>query len=363
MRVALVCPYAWDRVGGVQSHVSSLAATLRRRGHEALILAPRSVGTKGSPPDGVAFAGRAVPMPANGSVAPISFGPASALQVRTEIGRFKPDVLHLHEPLIPSTSLLALTSTTVPAVGTFHVSADSSLGFKVAGPVLERAAKRLAVRTAVSDPARSFANRYFPGDYLLTPNGVDTERFSTALPAELAPGQSILFLSRLERRKGAEVLIQAMARLRDVDVTLIVAGDGPERRKLEGLARRLEVPVRFLGRVPGEDLPSLYTGATVYAAPALGGESFGIVLVEAMAAGTPVVCSDLDGFRSVANAAAKLVPPGDAGSLALALREVLTSAELRDEMTRMGRRLSSMYDWNRLASNVEAAYEKAAESG
>jgi phosphatidylinositol alpha-mannosyltransferase len=194
VRVALVCPYAWDRVGGVQSHVGSLAATLRKRGHDVLVVAPRSVGTRGDAPEGVAFTGRAVPMPANGSVAPIAFGPATAFQVRTEIARFKPDVLHLHEPLIPSTSLLALTATSVPAVGTFHVSAESSFGFKVAGPVLERAAKRLAVRTAVSDAARSFANRYFPGEYLLTPNGVDTERFSTASPAELAPGQSILLI-------------------------------------------------------------------------------------------------------------------------------------------------------------------------
>lgn len=360
MRVGLICPYAWDEVGGVQSHVGSLASTLRLRGHEVRILAPRSVTFRGKPEEGVVFTGRAVPVPANGSVAPVSFGPGAAARVRTEIGRFKPDVLHIHEPLIPSTSLLALLTTAVPAVGTFHVSAASSFGYRVAAPVLERAAQRLAVRTAVSDAAREFAARYFPGEYALTPNGIDVARFDSAVPADLGPGAGILFLSRLERRKGAEVLIQAMTRLRDLDASVVVGGDGPERRRLEALAKRLEVPVRFLGRVAHEDVAGLFAGASLYCAPALGGESFGIVLVEAMAAGAPIVCSDLDGFRSVAAAAARLVPPGDAGALARALREVLQDPGSRADMTKMGRRLSSMYDWSRLAANVEAIYERAA---
>jgi phosphatidyl-myo-inositol alpha-mannosyltransferase len=359
VRVAVVCPYAWDRVGGVQSHVASLADTLRARGHEVLVLAPRSVGAHARE-DGVAFTGRAVPVPANGSVAPVAFGPAAAAQVKAEIARFAPDVLHLHEPLIPSTSFLALSATKVPAVGTFHASARSSVGYKLAAPVLQRVAARLTVRTAVSDAARAFALRYFPGEYVLTPNGIDLQRFTSAQPIDLGTGATILFLSRLERRKGAEVLIQAMTRLRDVKASVVIGGDGPERRKLHSLARRLEVPVTFLGRIPHERVPELYASATVYCAPALGGESFGIVLAEAMAAGAPVVCSDLDGFRGVAGTAAKLFPAGDAGALAVALREVLSDPDARSEMTRMGRRLASMYDWSRLAANVEAVYERAA---
>jgi phosphatidyl-myo-inositol alpha-mannosyltransferase len=354
-----VCPYAWDRVGGVQSHIASLATTLRGRGHDVLVLAPRSIGYMEPAEDGVIFTGRAAPVPANGSVAPVAFGPAAAARVRSEINSFQPDVVHLHEPLIPSTSFLALTTTSVPPVGTFHASAESSLGYKLAAPVLERAAARLAVRTAVSDAARAFASRYFPGDYVLTPNGIDLERFASAVPADLAPGASILFLSRLERRKGAEVLIQAMTRLRDLDVSLVIGGDGPEKRKLQALARRLEVPACFLGRVAHDVVPQLYAGATVYCAPALGGESFGIVLAEAMASGAPVVCSDLDGFRGVAGTVARLVPPGDAGALAQALRRVLNDPEARAEMSRLGRRLASMYDWRRLAANVESTYEKA----
>lgn len=355
----MVCPYAWDQVGGVQSHVRSLASTLRGRGHDVLVLAPRSLTFRGAPEDGVAFTGRALPIPANGSVAPVTIGPGAAVQVRSQITRFRPDVLHLHEPLVPNTSFYALTLTRVPAVGTFHASSEASLGYKVAAPVLDRAAARLAVRTAVSDAARTFAARYFPGDYALTPNGIDVDRFSKSVPADLGATSTILFLSRLERRKGAEVLIQAMTRLRDIDVSLVIGGEGPERRKLEALARRLEVPARFFGRVPHEQVGPLFAGATIYCAPAVGGESFGIVLVEAMAAGAPIVCSDLDGFRSVAGSAARLVPPGDAGALAEALRAVLTDAEGRSEMKRMGERLSSMYDWSRLAGNVEAAYERA----
>ena len=358
MKVAIVCPYAWDRPGGVQSHVASLASTMRGRGHDVLVLAPRSLG-RSSPEEGVAFTGRSAPIPANGSVAPVAFGPGAAARVKAEIARFRPDVLHLHEPLIPSTSFLALTLTKVPAVGTFHASAESSFGYKIAAPVLERAAARLALRTAVSDAARAFASRYFPGEYILTPNGIDLARFASAEPEDLGSGASILFLSRLERRKGAEVLIQAMTRLRDLDTTLVIGGDGPEKRKLEALARRLEVPATFLGRVPQERVAPLFAGATVYCAPALGGESFGIVLAEAMASGAPVVCSDLEGFRGVAGQAARLVPPGDTGALASALRSVLDDADMRAEMSRMGRRLASMYDWSRLALNVEAAYDKA----
>jgi phosphatidylinositol alpha-mannosyltransferase len=261
--------------------------------------------------------------------------------------------------LIPSISLHALWGSEAPLVGTFHASADSSLGYRAARPVLERAARRLHVRTAVSDAARALAARYFPGEYLLTPNGVETGLFRDAEPLDLGAGPRILFFSRIERRKGLEVLIQAMTRLRDLDASLVVAGSGPEERHCRRLAEQIGVRAEFIGRLEHADVPRAYRGADVFCAPGLGGESFGIVLVEAMAAGTPVVCSDLDGFRAVAGGAADLVPPGAPGPLADALRAVLTDRGRAERMSTTGRRMAAMYDWSRLVAGVEAVYGRA----
>lgn len=357
MNIALVCPYAWDRDGGVQSHVRSLAEVLRERDHDVSVLAPY----RSRPPEGddARRVGRALGVPANGSVAPIAFGPLAAAGVRRALASIGPDVIHLHEPLIPSLSLLALWNADAPLVGTFHAAAGSSLGYRLAGPVLERAAGRLTIRTAVSDAARELIQRYVPGEYLLTPNGVDTSRFIGAEPFFTTEARRVLFLGRLERRKGLEVLIQAFTRLRDLDVELVVAGSGPQERASRILAERLQVKTRFLGRVADEDVARLYRSADVYCAPGLGGESFGIVLVEAMAAGTPVVCSDLPGFRAVAGGAATLVPPGEAGPLADALRETLTNQERRTEMVKMSAVMAKGFDWRRLVQGVEAIYERA----
>ncbi|MEA2434407.1 MAG: phosphatidyl-myo-inositol alpha-mannosyltransferase [Actinomycetota bacterium] len=289
----------------------------------------------------------------------MSFGPLAAAGVRRALSGLEPDVIHLHEPLIPSTSLLALWNANAPTVGTFHAAASSSFGYRISRPALERTARRLSVRTAVSDAARALISRYVPGEYHLTPNGVDFQRFATALPADLGLGKKVLFLSRLERRKGLEVLIQAMTRLRDLGARLIVVGAGPEERAARALANSLGVDADFLGRVHDDDLPGIYRAADVYCAPALGGESFGIVLIEAMAAGAPVVCSDLDGFRAVAAGAAELVPPGEAGPLADALRRVLSDEETAARMSKASSRLAASFDWSRLVTGVEAIYARA----
>lgn len=363
MRVVLVCPYAWRRYGGVQSHVSALARVLAGRGHEVTVIAPKGPGPRGAQAGGarVVEVGRALAVPANGSVAPLAFGPGAAAAVQRALARARPDVVHLHEPLIPSLSLLALWEARAPAVGTFHAAAEASAGYRLAAPLLRRAARRLALRTAVSDAARQLVARYFPGDYVLTPNGVDVERFAAAAPADLP--DSVLFLGRLERRKGLEVLIQAMTRLKDLDCELVVAGAGPEEGRCRRLAAQLGVRARFLGAVDEAAKASLLRGATVYCAPGLGGESFGIVLAEAMAAGAPVVCSDLLGFRAVAGAAALLVPPGEAGPLADALRALLTDPGARAARARASRRVAQAYDWRHLVAGVEACYERALEGG
>jgi phosphatidylinositol alpha-mannosyltransferase len=357
----MVCPYAWDQFGGVQSHIAALSRALAERGHEVMVVAPHShkKRSNGTGKVEVKLVGRAVGVPANGSVAPLAFGPGAAIGVRRVLSAFGPDVLHLHEPLIPSLSLLALANSKSPSVGTFHAATDASLGYWAAKPVLSRAVRRLAVRTAVSDSARRLASRYFPGEYVLTPNGIDVSKFATAEPVEVAAGNTVLFLGRIERRKGLGVLIQAMTRLPDLRVTLVVAGTGPQERSCRKLADQLGVSTRWIGGVDENDLARVYKSARVYCAPGLGGESFGIVLIEAMAAGTPLVCSDLHGFRAVAAGAAELVPPGDAGRLADALRRVLTDEQLASEMSKSGARLARMYDWRRLVAGVEAVYERA----
>jgi phosphatidylinositol alpha-mannosyltransferase len=360
VRIAIVCPYAWDRFGGVQTHVAALSRTLAERDHEVAVFAPFSrTRSDGSGEGVVKLVGRAVDIPANGSVAPIALGPGAAAGVRRALIEFRPDVVHLHEPLIPSLSMWALVSTSAPSVGTFHAATEKSFGYWAARPVLNRAMKRLSVRTAVSDAARRLVARYFPGEYVLTPNGVQAAQFASADPLDLEGDRNILFLGRIERRKGLEVLIQAMTRLARLHATLIVAGTGPQERHCRRLAEQLGVRTRWLGSVPQEDLARVYKSARVYCAPGLRGESFGIVLIEAMAAGTPLVCSDLDGFRSVASGAAELVPPGDPGRLADALRRVLSDDELAARMSKSGTRLALMYDWSRLAAGVEAVYQRA----
>lgn len=361
MRVMVVCPYAWDRVGGVQSHVGALGRTLRDRGHDIQILAPSSLTLTHqlSSSNDVKLVGRAVGVPANGSIAPLAFGPLAAAGVRVAIRDFEPDVLHLHEPLIPSLSFLALTNSKVPSVGTFHAAADKSVAYRMGKPLVKRAGSRLSIKTAVSEAARDLIAPFLPGDYTLTPNGVERSRFLDAEPLDLPEGKKVLFLGRLEKRKGLEVLVRAMSRLKDLEATLLIAGAGPDERACRKLVKDLEVETIFLGRLPDDDLPRAYRSCDVYCAPGLGGESFGIVLIEAMASGVPIVCSDLPGYRSVAAGVASLVAPGDVAALSDELRDVLTDENRSLSMHKKGVQMSSMFDWPRLATGVEEVYRRA----
>jgi phosphatidylinositol alpha-mannosyltransferase len=365
LRVALVCPYAWDRYGGVQSHVKSLAARLRQRGHLVRVLAPaaRRPQVRALRRNGAVIVGRSVPIPANGSMAPVAFGPGAGAATRAALRAFRPDILHLHEPLVPSVSLMALLNTAVPVVGTFHAAAQRSFGYGASRPFLDRAIRRLSVRTAVSEAARDLVARYFPGDYVLTPNGVDVARFAHAEPLDWGPGRKVLFVGRLERRKGLEVLVEAMAALHDLDATLIVAGDGPEAPFARLLARRLRVRVRWTGPPSDRDLPRAFRSADVYCAPNLGGESFGVVLLEAMAAGTPVVCSSLPAFRAVAGTAAALVAPGDVRQLGAVLRHTLSDEVVAKSMRAAGRARAGAFDWGGLVGRVERIYRQGLAAG
>jgi phosphatidyl-myo-inositol alpha-mannosyltransferase len=307
----------------------------------------------------VTFVGKAVGIPANGSVAPICFGPVAAIRIRRELAQFHPDVAHLHEPLIPSLSLLALVCTRAPAVGTFHAAAPSSLLYRLAAPLLRPMWRRLAARTAVSDAAKRLVSRYFAGSMLLTPNGVDTARFAAAELIDVGPGPRVLFLGRLEPRKGADVAVRAMASIRDVGATLVVAGEGAMRARLEAMADELELDVMFLGEVAERDKARLFHSCDVYCAPNLGGESFGIVLVEAMASGCALVCSDLDEFKKVAGDAALFAHRGDAAALGEALRSVLTDQDRRRGLETMALARAALFDWSRIVPEVEDVYERA----
>jgi phosphatidyl-myo-inositol alpha-mannosyltransferase len=362
----MVCPYAWDLPGGVQSHVRSLAPALTQRGHDVAVFAPYSWhGGKalgrfaGANEERATPVGRTIGVRANGSVAPITFGPVAASRIRQAVAQFEPDVLHLHEPLIPSLSLLALLSATAPTVGTFHAAAPSSLLYRLSKPLLARVVTRLAERTAVSEAARRLVSSYFPGVVSLTPNGIDTAQFADAEPMDMGPGHNVLFLGRLEPRKGAEVVVRAMALLADLDVTLVIAGGGGMRSRLHALADRLGVDVRFLGMVSEEQKLMLFRSCDVYCAPNLGGESFGIVLVEAMASGCPVVCSDLEEFALIVADAAILFPRGDPAALADALRSVLMDPGRARTMRERSIGRARDFDWSRLVPAIETIYDRA----
>lgn len=361
MRIALACPYAWDAPGGVQTHVRQLAAHLRGEGHEVLVLAPASL----QPPEPwVQGVGRPIRVPFNGSIAPICPWPASRRRVRAALERFGPDVLHAHEPFVPGTAMFAVRAAAVPVVATFHAYSDRSLAVRLAAPALRGVWRSIDVALAVSEAAREFAGRIVRGPIHVIPNGADVTLFRDASPAEgLPPGERILFVNRLEPRKGFRTTVRAFGRvaLRRPEARLVVAGDGPERDALDDLPAPLRSRVTMLGNVAHSRLPPYHAGCHVFVGPALGRESFGIVLVEAMAAGLPVVASDIPGYREVVRADVDglLVPPGDAAALAQAIERVLDDAPLAARLRAAGRARAARFDWPVVAEEITGCYREA----
>lgn len=359
MRIVQACPYSWEAPGGVQTHVRQLAGNLEGRGHRVLILAPgrRRAGA------GVVIVGRPVRVPYNGSVVPICPSPVSVGTVARALARFGPDVVHVHEPFAPSTAMFAVLKARAPVVATFHAYADRALLFTLAAPFLRPVWRRLDVRLAVSEAAASFVRARLGDGIRVVPNGVDVAPFEGARPRDLPPGRRVLFVSRLDRRKGFRVALRAFARLAPdfPDLLFVVVGDGEERAAVRDLPELVRRRVILLGAVSHEELPSVHAAADVFVAPALGGESFGIVLVEAMASGLPVVASDIPGYREVVRRGVEghLVPPGDAGAVADALRRVLTDPGLARRLGEAGRARARQYSWERVAGQLEAIYEEA----
>jgi len=366
VRVGLVCPYSWDVPGGVQVHVRDLAESLLELGHEVSVLAPVDEPDAADLPDYLVPAGRAVPVPYNGSVARLCFGPLSLSRTRRWLRKGRFDVLHLHEPTVPSLSMLACFAAKGAMVATFHTATARSRALQVFGTTLQPGLEKLTGRIAVSPAARKVVVEHLGHDAVLVPNGVFVDRFAGAVPLPGLDGRPrVVFLGRIdEPRKGLQVLLEALPSLvlRIPDVELLVAGPGNPDELLDDLDRRLRGHVRLLGLVPEQDKASVYASGDVYCAPNTHGESFGIVLIEAMAAGTPVVASDLPAFRRVLDdgEAGVLVPVGDGPALAEALADLLQDPELRRRLASSASRFVHAYDWHHVARQVVEVYETVA---
>lgn len=354
MRVAQVCGYSLTVPGGVQAQVLGLARSLRSLGHQVRVLAP----CDGPPPDaGVTPLGKSVPLASNGSIAPIAPDPACALRTIRALWDEDFDVVHIHEPLVPGppvTSLLVADAERT--IGTFHRDGVDRL-YGTLGRAARPLVKRLHTRVAVTPTARDTAARVTGGHYELLFNGVELERFAKADEREVdAP--TILFLGRHEPRKGLHVLLEAAHHL-PPDVKLWIANEGPQTAELK--ARYGDDPrIEWLGRPTDDEKAILFRSADVFCSPALSGESFGVVLLEAMAASTAVVASDLPGYRNVITTPGEhgvLVPPGDAEALAAALRKVIDDGILRRRLVEAGEQRAAELSMDRLAEQYVELYE------
>jgi phosphatidylinositol alpha-mannosyltransferase len=362
VKIGLVTPYVYPLPGGVNQHVRYLYENLRLRGHDVRILTS-SHGLQRASEGDVIRIGKGFSVPTNGSVGTVTLSPRYLSQVRDVLEREQFDLLHFHEPFVPFLSLVVLRESTSVNVATFHAFGGFSPAYELGSRIMGPYAKRLHGRIAVSAAARHFIDRYFPGDYKVIPNGVDTGRFRRAVPiARWHDGtRNILFVGRFEPRKGLLDLLKAYRILRKTgcQCRLLVVGGGPQEREARRyLMTRKMGGVEFLGRVSDEERDALFKTADVYCSPATGGESFGIVLLEAMSAGTAIVCSDIHGYKGVVRRGREglLVPPHDKKALAAALARVLRDDELRESMGESGLERAQEFSWERVTAKVEDYY-------
>lgn len=368
MKVGMVCPYSWDMPGGVQVHIRDLAEELMRRGHSVSVLAAADDDTP--VPPYVVSAGRAVPIHYNGSVARLTFGPLSASRVRRWLSDGRFDVIHVHEPASPSLGLLAVWWADMPVVATFHQATPRSRAMSAAFGILQSAMEKISARIAVSDEARTVVVQHLGGDPVVIPNGLYVDRFTGIPPRPEWQGEggTLSFLGRLdEPRKGLPVLLEAWPTIhRERPGTrLLVAGRGDVDEIRKGIPADCREAVTFLGGVSDEEKVAMFASSDVYVAPHTGGESFGIVLAEAMAAGTPVLASELVAFRTLLDEGrlGALMPIGDADALAKSALDLLADPAGRDELRQAARVAVRRYDWSTVADEVLAVYEMAAAAG
>jgi phosphatidylinositol alpha-mannosyltransferase len=362
MKIGLVCPYIYPAGGGVAQHVQYLYHGLRQRGHDVRILTASHGPQRASEGDIIRL-GVGVSVPINASVGTLTFSPRYLSQIGSMLQRERFDVLHFHEPFVPFLSLFLLRESESVNIATFHAYAGFSPSYEFGSRALQGYASKLHGRIAVSAAARHFIDRFFPGDYKVIPNGVDVQRFATAVPiARWQDGTpNVLFVGRHEPRKGLLDLLKAHRILRKTGSgsRLLIVGSGPQEREARRyVATRGLQEVEFLGRVTDTEKAQLFRTADVYASPATGGESFGIVLLEAMAAGTPIVCSDIHGYKGVVRRGREglLVSPREPRELALAIDRLLRDPALREQMGAAGQARAEEFSWPRVTAKVEDYY-------
>ena len=364
MKIAMVSPYDYTWPGGVTAHVSQLTREMTRLGHEMQVLAPHSPSRPLDESDPFVPLGRSVPVPSGGSVARVSLSWWLSRKIQALLEREAFDVIHLHEPLAPVLPLCVLEYSNAVNVGTFHSFANSQHLYKLSHPLVKRWHQRLHGSIAVSPAARRHVSEVYPGDYQIIPNGIDLDHFTNHAapwPQYLDGKTNILFVGRMEKRKGLRYLLEAYGRLKwDLPNTrLLVAGPGNLDQESQRLLSARELgDVVLLGGVPQADLPRYYATADIFCAPATGSESFGIVLLEAMAAGKPIVASNIEGYSGVIAHGKQglLCPPRDAGALTDALAYLVRNPGVARRLGATGRGMVQRYRWQVVARQVEDYY-------
>ena len=363
-KIGMVCPYGWDSPGGVQTHIRELTKHLLDEGHQVSVFAPVSDEDRVNE-SWLVNAGKPISIPVNGSVARVLFGPIASSRVKQWITQGDFDLLHLHEPAIPSLSLLACSAATGPMVGTFHVSSPKQKAIYAIGPILEPIVEKLTARIAVSESARQTLKDHFDTDAVVIPNGIESSQYSLAQPTiHWRKPHTLGFIGRFEEpRKGLQVLLDALPIIARFvpDVRLLVAGPGDGDELIKKLDVGLRNRIVFLGFLSEKDKASFLKSINIYVAPNTGGESFGIILTEALSAGTPVVGSDIPAFKAVLEngEAGLLFKNGDSADLAKVLIGLLRNYELQQSLSSKGKLSSQKYDWQVVADQILSVYEMA----
>ena len=363
-KIGMVCPYGWDSPGGVQTHIRELTKHLQDEGHQVSVFAPVSDEDRINE-DWLVNAGKPISIPVNGSVARVLFGPIASSRVKQWISQGDFDLLHLHEPAIPSLSLLACSAATGPMVGTFHVSSPKQKAIYAIGPILEPIVEKLTARIAVSESARQTLKDHFDTDAVVIPNGIESSQYASAQPTiHWRNPHTLGFIGRFEEpRKGLQILLDALPIIARFipDVRLLIAGPGDGDELIKKLDIGLRNRIVFLGFLTEQEKASFLKSITVYVAPNTGGESFGIILTEALSAGTPVVASDIPAFQAVLENgdAGLLFKNGDSPDLAKVLIGLLRNEQLQQNLSSKGKLSSQKYDWQVVADQILSVYEMA----